>query len=193
MGLYINQKRRSEKYPVLEKIARKYERTTEQVTLRWLMDEGVAAIPGTGNKVHVADNLKIFDFALTEDERRSIAGLNKNARIFDDPAYWGAASSRVPSSGLEEITRATEEAASRSAGWLRGGKCAAGLAAAIAVVGAVGWECTVVRKETNPPMPIRALRAKSRCWIDIFVGIGSILGKITKLRQFAAKRLAVRW
>ena len=46
-----------------------------QVTLRWIVQQGVIAIPKTSKESRAAENLDIFDFALTEDEMARIHAL----------------------------------------------------------------------------------------------------------------------
>ncbi|MBW3661712.1 MAG: aldo/keto reductase [Actinobacteria bacterium] len=60
----------------LEEIGRAYGKTAQQVAIRWLLDqELVATIPRSSDPVHRQENLDVFDFALTDDDRRRIAAL----------------------------------------------------------------------------------------------------------------------
>lgn len=63
--------------PVLGEIARLRGRTIAQVALRWLIQQHVAAIPRSSNPKRIAENIEIFDFALTDREMQSIAALKK--------------------------------------------------------------------------------------------------------------------
>jgi 2,5-diketo-D-gluconate reductase B len=63
--------------PVLADIAKARGRSVAQVALRWLMQQGVAAIPRSSNPQRIADNLKLFDFALSDDEMARIAALKR--------------------------------------------------------------------------------------------------------------------
>jgi 2,5-diketo-D-gluconate reductase B len=63
--------------PVLADIARRRGRSIAQVALRWLMQQGVAAIPRSSKTQRIADNLKVFDFALDDDEMARIASLKR--------------------------------------------------------------------------------------------------------------------
>lgn len=57
-------------------IARKYQKSPAQVTLRWLLDqERVAAIPKAASAAHLAANLDIFDFTLAAEDRAAIDAL----------------------------------------------------------------------------------------------------------------------
>jgi diketogulonate reductase-like aldo/keto reductase len=68
--------------PVLGEIARERGRTVAQVALRWLMQQNVAAIPRSSNPERIADNAKVFDFALSDAEMARISALKRpNGRI----------------------------------------------------------------------------------------------------------------
>jgi diketogulonate reductase-like aldo/keto reductase len=67
---------------VLVEIAQARGRTVAQVALRWLMQQNVAAIPRSSNPQRIADNFKVFDFALSDDEMARIFALRRaNGRI----------------------------------------------------------------------------------------------------------------
>ncbi|MDX6750773.1 aldo/keto reductase [Geminicoccaceae bacterium 1502E] len=62
--------------PVVEAIAKRHGRTPGQIGLRWLVQqEGVIAIPRSSKPDHARLNLEVFDFTLSEEEMRQIAGL----------------------------------------------------------------------------------------------------------------------
>ena len=68
--------------PVLADIAQSRGRSVAQVALRWLMQQGVGAIPRSSNPQRIADNFKVFDFSLTDDEMQRISALMRsNGRI----------------------------------------------------------------------------------------------------------------
>ena len=61
-------------------IAKSHGKTSAQVILCWHLQAGYIAIPGSSNPDHIAENYRIFDFELTDDEMRQIAAVNKNQR-----------------------------------------------------------------------------------------------------------------
>jgi 2,5-diketo-D-gluconate reductase B len=72
----------------LAAIARKYDKSPEQLALRWLIDqENVAAIPKAASRAHAAANIDIFDFAIAPEDRAAIDALRGNLRIVDPG--WG--------------------------------------------------------------------------------------------------------
>lgn len=68
--------------PVVKEPAEKYGKSTAQVILRWHTQVGNIVIPGSTNPEHIKANLDIFDFELTEEEMKQMAGLNKNVRYY---------------------------------------------------------------------------------------------------------------
>ncbi len=76
--------------PVIGEIAARHGRTAGQVTLRWLVQQGVAAIPKTASEARAKENFAIFDFTLTDDDMARIHALARpDGRIGDwiDPAF----------------------------------------------------------------------------------------------------------
>jgi diketogulonate reductase-like aldo/keto reductase len=62
--------------PVLAEIAREHGRSVAQVALRWLVQQGnIIPIPRSSNPQRIAENLNVFDFALTGTEMERIAAL----------------------------------------------------------------------------------------------------------------------
>jgi 2,5-diketo-D-gluconate reductase B len=68
--------------PVLAEIAQSRGRSIAQIALRWLMQQGVGAIPRSSDPQRIADNFKVFDFTLSDDEMKRISALRRaNGRI----------------------------------------------------------------------------------------------------------------
>ena len=66
--------------PVLKRIAEAHGKSVVQVILRWHYQRRVVAIPGSSNPAHIAENIDIFDFVLTDGEMADIAALNRNEK-----------------------------------------------------------------------------------------------------------------
>ena len=62
------------------KIAETYGKTGAQVILRWQLQAGYIAIPGSSNPEHIAENFDIFDFQLSDNEMQEITALNTGKR-----------------------------------------------------------------------------------------------------------------
>jgi len=65
-------------------------KTPAQVLLRWGVQRGTAVVPKTIRPDRLAENLAVFDFALTDAEMAAIAGLNRDRR-FNDPGVFAEA------------------------------------------------------------------------------------------------------
>lgn len=59
-----------------------------QVILRWHLQLGCSVIPRSTRAAGLAENLNLFDFALTEDEMAAIATLDAGERTGPDPAVF---------------------------------------------------------------------------------------------------------
>jgi diketogulonate reductase-like aldo/keto reductase len=75
--------------PVIEAIAAAHGRSAAQVTLRWLVQQdGVAAIPRTSRVERLAENLNVFDFALSDDEMARMGALARpGSRLVNEPQW----------------------------------------------------------------------------------------------------------
>lgn len=62
-------------------IARDHSKTSAQVILRWHLQAGNIAIPGSSNEDHIQENFDIFDFELTDEEMEQMTGLDRNERF----------------------------------------------------------------------------------------------------------------
>jgi 2,5-diketo-D-gluconate reductase A len=65
--------------PTLATIATRYGKSPAQVVLRWFVQLGVVPIPRSTNPGRLAENLAVFDFALTEGEVAAISALDTGA------------------------------------------------------------------------------------------------------------------
>lgn len=62
--------------PLFQELAKKYNKSTAQIILRWHTQYGTSVIPGSKNPSHIADNANIYDFTLTDEEMREIDQLD---------------------------------------------------------------------------------------------------------------------
>jgi diketogulonate reductase-like aldo/keto reductase len=72
------------KNELLKSIGDKYNKSIAQVTLRWLTQRGVVAIPKSVRKERMAENLNSLDFQLTAEEMDKIKTLDTNTSSFFD-------------------------------------------------------------------------------------------------------------
>lgn len=61
-------------------IANSHNKTSAQILLRWQLQAGNIAIPGSSNEDHIKENIDIFNFELTDEEMQRITTLDKNER-----------------------------------------------------------------------------------------------------------------
>lgn len=78
----------------LQRIGAAHGKSAAQVALRWLVQQGIVAIPRTANRARLSENFAVFDFTLSDGEMAEIAALRKpNGRVVS-PAHapqWDAA------------------------------------------------------------------------------------------------------
>jgi len=70
--------------PVLIGIAKLKKKSVATVILRWHLQRGITPIPLSRNEKRQKENLNVFDFALTEDEMRAIAKLDRGQFVLTD-------------------------------------------------------------------------------------------------------------
>jgi 2,5-diketo-D-gluconate reductase A len=76
-------------HPLLREIGATHGKTVGQVVLRWLVQRGLSALAKTVRPERMAENLAVFDFALSDDEMTRIATLDTRTSSFfshRDPA-----------------------------------------------------------------------------------------------------------
>ena len=71
--------------PILVQIAQKYNKNVAQVALRFLVQQGIVAIPKASNPKHMQENIAIFDFSLSVADMKAIRSLDTNKTQFS----WG--------------------------------------------------------------------------------------------------------
>ncbi len=64
-------------------IAEAHGKTSAQIILRWHLQAGNIAIPGSSNEDHIQENYEIFDFELSEEEMQRMSDLDRNERFAD--------------------------------------------------------------------------------------------------------------
>jgi 2,5-diketo-D-gluconate reductase B len=75
---------------VLARIGKAHGKTAAQMSLRFLVQQGIVVIPRTSRSERLSENLAIFDFELSADEMEEIAQLaHRDGRIVDY-AYSGS-------------------------------------------------------------------------------------------------------
>ena len=81
------------KEPVIREIAQKHNKTSAQISLRWLHQKDIIVPPKGSSMAHMKENMEIFDFELGSEEMKKIDEVNRNERIvvpdFNEFDYQG--------------------------------------------------------------------------------------------------------
>lgn len=73
--------------PAIVTAAAAHGKTPVQVVLRWHVQRGFVAIPKSTNPAHIAANLDVFDFELTDAEMAGIDALGTDRPLFRMPRW----------------------------------------------------------------------------------------------------------
>lgn len=63
-------------------IGKKYNKTSAQVALRYLLEQNIVVIPKTVNKDRMVENINVFDFELSDDDMAEILKLDTDTSLF---------------------------------------------------------------------------------------------------------------
>lgn len=66
----------------LQSIAKDHHKSSAQIALKFLLDKGMSIIPKASSLKRLQENLTLFDFSLTQNERDSITQLDTNKSLF---------------------------------------------------------------------------------------------------------------
>ena len=61
--------------PLLAELARRHSKTAGQISLRWILQKRIVAIPKTVHEAWLRENADVFDFELTAEEMQAIDAL----------------------------------------------------------------------------------------------------------------------
>ncbi|CAG9794287.1 unnamed protein product [Diatraea saccharalis] len=71
-------------------IAQKYNKTVAQIALRYEVELGVIPIPKSIHKKRIEQNINVFDFELTQEERDVLKAFDKNYRVIAATHWKGS-------------------------------------------------------------------------------------------------------
>ena len=74
------------KNPVLMRIGEKYGKTSAQVALKFLIQNDIIIIPKTTHKERMVENIKLFDFTLSDEDLREICLLDTGRNVTGWPS-----------------------------------------------------------------------------------------------------------
>lgn len=65
------------KEPLIQELAKKYDKNTGQIILKWHTQRGIIPVPRSSSLIHQRANKDLFDFQLTDQEMKEINALTK--------------------------------------------------------------------------------------------------------------------
>ena len=71
-------------YPPLRAVAARHDVSVPTVMLRWQVQRGVAVIPRSGSAAHIAENTRLWNFTLSDEEVALVDGMDIGARVTRD-------------------------------------------------------------------------------------------------------------
>ncbi|MFI1717003.1 aldo/keto reductase [Streptomyces sp. NPDC053513] len=71
--------------PALAAVAARYGKSPAQVVIRWHLQLGNVVIPKSVTPARIRENLDVLDFALTDEEMRAVAALDRGLRTGPHP------------------------------------------------------------------------------------------------------------
>ncbi|KAH9405865.1 Alcohol dehydrogenase [NADP(+)] [Tyrophagus putrescentiae] len=67
--------------PVIKEVSAKYKKTPAQISLRYLLQRGISAIPKTVSLTRLEENFDVFDFELESGDMDKLLNLDCNRRL----------------------------------------------------------------------------------------------------------------
>jgi diketogulonate reductase-like aldo/keto reductase len=67
--------------PTVLQIAHAHGKNAAQVLLRYQIQRNIVVIPKSVTKTRIVDNIDVFDFALSDEEMKTIDALDRGARL----------------------------------------------------------------------------------------------------------------
>ncbi len=61
--------------PLLQEIAKRYNKNVAQISLRWLLQKDILPLPKSVTPARMAANLEVFDFTISDEDMKAIDGV----------------------------------------------------------------------------------------------------------------------
>lgn len=71
--------------PKIQEIANKYQKSSAQIILRWLLQKGIVILPKSVHENRIKENIDLFNFVLENEDVELINQLNQHKRTGPDP------------------------------------------------------------------------------------------------------------
>jgi 2,5-diketo-D-gluconate reductase A len=76
-------------HPAISAIAARHGRTPAQIIIRWHLESGFSVIPKSVTESRIRENINVFDFTLTAEDKAALAALDgTGSRLGPDPATF---------------------------------------------------------------------------------------------------------
>ncbi|MEE9189211.1 MAG: aldo/keto reductase [Candidatus Neomarinimicrobiota bacterium] len=72
--------------PAIKAVAKKYERTTAQILIRWVLQHEVVVIPKSSNADRIYENSDVFDFSISDNDMELLNSFHKGLHTSWDPS-----------------------------------------------------------------------------------------------------------
>ena len=70
---------------IIKSLTTKYSKSGTQILLRWSLQHGCIPLPKSVHQERIQENIKVFDFELSEEDMKVLNGLNQNLHLRSDP------------------------------------------------------------------------------------------------------------
>jgi diketogulonate reductase-like aldo/keto reductase len=65
--------------PTLVRLAKKYNRSTEQILIRYCLQKGWVPLPKSDDPEQIAQNVGVYDFDILQEDMATLDGLDQGA------------------------------------------------------------------------------------------------------------------
>lgn len=72
----------------IKKIAERHRKSPAQILLRWAIERDTIAIPKSTTPERIKENIDIFDFLLSSEDKKEIKALDRKLRYVDPQEWW---------------------------------------------------------------------------------------------------------
>jgi 2,5-diketo-D-gluconate reductase B len=76
------------KDPTVQEVAKRLGRPPSEIALRWIIQQGVVAVPMTTKRENAKSNMRIFDFELSAADMAKLSEASKQNRRLISPTGW---------------------------------------------------------------------------------------------------------
>lgn len=71
--------------PPLMEIAKKYQKSTAQILIRWCLQRDTIVIPKSANHNNISENMEIYDFEISKEDMKTLDAFHRNMRTTWNP------------------------------------------------------------------------------------------------------------